>query len=92
MGKIIKPIRYFGAKGNFYKEVLKYFPKPGTYEYYIEPFGGSYTMGLTNPYIAAVEIYNDLERNVYSLYKVLSSVEHFVFCADIEFKFRINYY
>ena len=77
MGKIVKPIRYFGAKGNFYKEVLKYFPKAGTYEYYIEPFGGSYTMGLTNPFIAAVEIYNDLERNVYSLYKVLSDKDLF---------------
>ena len=78
MGKIVKPIRYFGAKGNFYKEVLKYFPKAGTYEYYIEPFGGSYTMGLTNPFIAPVEIYNDLERNVYSLYKVLSNKDLFI--------------
>ena len=39
MGKIVKPIRYFGAKGNFYKEVLKYFPKAGTYEYMLEQYG-----------------------------------------------------
>ena len=34
-------------------------------------------MGLTNPFIAAVVIYNDLERNVYSLYKVLSDKDLF---------------
>ena len=32
---------------------------------------------MTNPFIAAVEIYNDLERNVYSLYKVLSDKDLF---------------
>lgn len=33
---------------------------------------------MTNPFIAPVEIYNDLERNVYSLYKVLSNKDLFI--------------
>lgn len=65
------PIRYFGGKGNFRKTIYSFFPKEDEYSTYIEPFGGSYTLGLFKP-PKPIEIYNDLEKNVYSLFKVLS--------------------
>jgi len=54
-----------------YKNIIKEFPEEGSYNTYMEPFGGSYSIGFrANP--PQVEIYNDLEKNVYSLFKVLS--------------------
>jgi len=65
------PIKYFGGKGGMYNKIIEHFPLPSEYDTYIEPFGGSFSVGLNKP-IASVEIYNDLEQNVYSLFKVLS--------------------
>jgi DNA adenine methylase len=65
------PITYYGGKGNMWANIIEQFPPDETYKTYIEPFGGSFSVGLkTN--ISPIEIYNDLEQNVYSLYKVLS--------------------
>lgn len=76
MKKLQPPIRYFGGKNTMYNQIIKHFPLPGTYDTYIEPFGGSYGIGLKiNP--PPIEIYNDLDKNVYSLYKVLSDPEMF---------------
>jgi DNA adenine methylase len=69
------PIRYFGSKGGFYNKIIEHFPKE-TYTTYVEPFGGTYIVGLKKP-LCNVEIYNDLEKNVYSLYKVISDTELF---------------
>lgn len=66
------PIKYYGGKGTMYNRILEHFPPAGSYRTYIEPFGGSYAIGLNMPYVPPVEIYNDLEKNVYSLFKVLS--------------------
>lgn len=65
------PIRYFGGKNGMAKTILNYFPKPTEYNTYIEPFGGSFGVALHNPNIPQVEIYNDLDHNVYSLFRVL---------------------
>lgn len=70
------PIRYYGGKGTMFNEILKYFPDKNSYNTYIEPFGGSYSIGLKKE-PTKVEIYNDLEKNVYSLYKVLSDKQLF---------------
>ena len=69
------PIRYFGSKGGFYNKIIEHFPTK-SYKTYIEPFAGTFIVGLKKP-IANVEIYNDLEKNVYSLYKVISTPELF---------------
>lgn len=78
------PIKYFGGKGTMFNNIIKYFPEKGTFDTYIEPFGGSFSIGLKKPE-TEVEIYNDLEKNVYSLYKVLSDKELFE-----EFKFKCD--
>lgn len=71
------PIRYFGGKNGMASKILKYFPKEGSYNTYIEPFGGSFGVALHNPNIPPIEIYNDLDNNVYSLFKTLVDKEMF---------------
>jgi len=66
------PIKYFGSKASFFNEIIRYFPNSNEYDTYIEPFGGAYNVGLNLNPLPKIEIYNDLYRNVYSLYKVLS--------------------
>lgn len=70
-------IRYYGGKGCMYSQIMPFFPKKETYDTYIEPFGGSYGVGLRMHFIPPIEIYNDLDKNVYSLYKVLRDEELF---------------
>lgn len=93
------PIRYYGGKGNMFNEILKYFPDKSAYNTYIEPFGGSYSIGLKKE-PAKVEIYNDLDKNVYSLYKVLSDKQLFqdfknkcdlaFYCDDIRKEYSLK--
>lgn len=71
------PINYFGGKNIMFKYIIDKFPNRETYDIYIEPFGGSYAVGLNMLYIPPVEIYNDLEKNIYSLYKVLQDENMF---------------
>ena len=70
------PIRYYGGKGTMFNNIIQHFPNKEDYDIYVEPFGGSYSIGLKKE-PAKVEIYNDLDKNVYSLYKVLSDPEMF---------------
>jgi len=70
--KLIIPIKYYGGKFNMSKNILKHFPEKTEYDTYIEPFGGSYSIGLKLDPPPKIEMYNDLDHNVFSLYKVLS--------------------
>ena len=78
------PIKYFGGKGTMFKNIIQHFPTSNSYDTYIEPFGGSFSVGLKKE-PTSIEIYNDLEQNVYSLYKVLSDPDLFK-----EFKSRCD--
>jgi len=69
------PIKYFGGKGNMAQHILTQFPQ-NPYKIYIEPFGGGASLLLAKIQ-SPVEIYNDLEQNVYSLFKVLAHPESF---------------
>ena len=70
------PIKYFGGKGTMFNKILEFFPDETQFDTYIEPFGGSYSIGFKKK-PSKIEIYNDLEQNVYSLYKVLSDKDLF---------------
>ena len=95
--KLNAPIRYFGGKGVMRERIIEHFPDLNEIETYVEPFGGSFSVGFKKPIIAN-EIYNDLEKNVYSLYKVLSDKELFtefkhrcdlqLFCEDFRDEYR----
>lgn len=76
MKNINSIVKYFGGKGGMYKQILEYFPKPD-YDTYIEPFSGGYSVGLHMPYIPPIEIYNDMEKNIFSLFYVLQKKELF---------------
>lgn len=70
------PIKYFGGKGGFGNDIYAMFPDKSRYESYIEPFGGGASMlFIKEPF--GCEIYNDLEENVYSLFKVLKDKKLF---------------
>lgn len=77
MKKIIAPIKMFGGKGTMINQIKKFFPENETYDTYIEPFSATYSLGLSLTSPPPIEIYNDLEKNVYSLYKVLSDPDLF---------------
>lgn len=64
-------ITYFGGKNAVADKILRYFPAESSFQIYIEPFGGSAGI-LLNKIPSKIEIYNDVDANVYSLYKVLS--------------------
>ena len=72
------PIRYFGGKGGMYGDIVKWFPDRNSYKTYIEPFAGAYNIGFKYDLTGKEEIYNDIEKNVYSLFKILSDETMFV--------------
>jgi len=71
------PIKYFGGKGcGLGKTIYLQFPETSQFDTYIEPFGGGASLlFIKEP--NGCEIYNDLEENVYSLFKVLSDEDMF---------------
>jgi DNA adenine methylase len=71
------PIRYYGGKGGMKYDIIEHFPKKDLYDVYLEPFGGGASVLFALEPCSA-EIYNDLEENVYSLFKVISDPALFV--------------
>ena len=79
------PINYFGGKNIMFKYIIEKFPNRETYDTYIEPFGGSYAVGLNMLYIPPVEIYNDLEKtyiHYIKYYKTKICLRHFNECVN----------
>lgn len=68
------PIKYYGGKSYMTNIIIDQFPKD--YEIYVEGFGGGASVLFQKPQ-NGVEVYNDLEENVYSLFKVLSNKDMF---------------
>lgn len=62
------PIRYYGGKSLIINKLKEYFPKD--FDTYVEPFGGSFSVGLTVD--CPNMVYNDLDLNVFALYRVLN--------------------
>jgi len=70
------PIRYFGGKGGMFQSIMGFFPPKESYKTYIEPFGGAASV-LFQKERSPIEIYNDLEKNVYAFFQVLSDKKMF---------------
>jgi len=82
-------IRYYGGKGNgLGKTILNYFPNNYQNMKYLEPFGGSGALLFIKEQ-SPVEIYNDLEKNVYSLFKVITDKNLF---QEFKEKCDLTYY
>ncbi len=63
-------IKYFGGKNGFAHKILEHFPTNYKDMIYVEPFCGSAAL-LFHKERSQVEIINDLDKNVYTLFKVL---------------------
>ena len=62
------PVTWFGSKSRLVKEIVKHFPEHQTY---VDVFGGSGAI-LLGKRPGKVEVYNDLNRKMTSLFNVLS--------------------
>lgn len=62
------PVTWFGSKSRLVKEIIKHFPEHQTY---VDVFGGSGAV-LLGKKPSKVEVYNDLNRKMSSLFNVLS--------------------
>lgn len=76
------PIKYFGGKNGFANKILEYFPNNYEKMSYIEPFCGSAAM-LFHKKRSQVEVINDLDNNIYSLFKVLIDKDLFIQFKDM---------
>lgn len=80
------PIEYFGGKTYMVDTIQSFFPK--SYRLYVEGFGGGASL-LLNKKIDALEIYNDINKNVYSLFKVISDKD---LLEQLRQKLYLTYY
>lgn len=77
------PIKYFGGKGMMLKTLQKFFPPDSEFDVFVEPFCGSSVVAINikdKPIII-----NDLNKNIYSLFKVMSDPDQ-----SAEFKSRVD--
>ena len=66
----MKPIlRYYGSKHKSFKRIAAHFPR---HKIYVEPFGGSGSVML-NKSPAQQEIYNELDVDLFTLFRVMRS-------------------
>ena len=70
-------IRYFGGKNGFANRILPYFPTNYKSMDYVEPFCGSAAM-LFHKEKSPIELINDIDKNIYSLFKVIIDRELFL--------------
>jgi DNA adenine methylase len=85
MSKSIIP--YIGGKGaELTQKIIDNFPEE--FSIYVECFGGSGAV-LLNKEKSDIEVYNDLESNVYSLFKVMQDEELF---KQFKLKCDVTYY
>ena len=66
------PIEYYGGKTYMTDIIINHFPN--SYNLYVEGFGGGASVLLNKP-VTPLEIYNDLYKNVYSIFKIISNKE-----------------
>jgi DNA adenine methylase len=60
-------ITYYGGKGKSWRHIIPHFPPHRTY---VEPFGGAANV-LLNKLPSPVEVYNDIDSNLVTIFRVL---------------------
>jgi DNA adenine methylase len=70
-------IKYFGGKNGISNKLIEYFPENYLEMNYIEPFCGSAAM-LFRKEKSDIEIINDIDKNIYSLFKCIIDKDIFV--------------
>ncbi|MCK9477069.1 MAG: DNA adenine methylase [Candidatus Muirbacterium halophilum] len=69
-------IKYYGGKNGMAKKIIEYFPNDYQSMNYVEPFCGSAAL-LFHKDKSPIEVINDLDKNIYSIFKVLIDPELF---------------
>jgi len=87
--KINSSLRSFGGKSNMLNSLYEYFPPADQYGGYVEPFMGSLVVGLNLPHDKCSLIVNDLNKNIYSFFKVVQDKDMF---AKLKAKLDIVFY
>jgi len=87
--KINSSIRSFGGKSNMLASLYEHFPPVESYVSYVEPFMGSLVVGLNLPNKKCSCIVNDLNKNIYSFFKVLQNKETF---EELKSKLELLFY
>lgn len=73
MNAITRPaLRYHGGKFRLAPWIIQHFPQ---HRVYTEPFGGAASVLMRKPRAAMVEVYNDLDSEIVSLFRVLRDPE-----------------
>lgn len=70
------PIVWFGGKGGYCKNKILPFLNVIEHKKYLEPFGGGASLLIAKK-IVSLEIYNDLDKELYDLFTVLSDEKDF---------------
>lgn len=70
------PIKYFGGKNGFANKILEHMPENYKEMTYVEPFCGSAAI-LFHKEKSPVEIINDIDDNIYTLFKVIIDPEKY---------------
>jgi len=71
------PIKYFGGKNGFANKIIEFFPKEYSKMDYLEPFCGSAAL-LFHKEISPIEMINDLDENIVSLFRVIIDANLFI--------------
>lgn len=82
MTKGVAPFTWFGGKGRLYDKILPHFP---AHRVYVEVFGGAASC-LFAKAPAPIEVYNDIDRGLVTLFRVLRDPAQFG-----EFMFKVSH-
>lgn len=64
-------ISWIGGKKLLRRQILEQFPDPGTFDRYIEVFGGAAWILFAKEKHAKLEVYNDINSNLVNLFRVV---------------------
>lgn len=64
-------ISWIGGKKLLRRQILEQFPEPGTFDRYIEVFGGAAWLLFAKEQHAKMEVYNDVNGQLVNLFRVV---------------------